>query len=140
MFELHPQLVQDCILLGHLPVSQLLLMQDSHYPWCILVPAQAGVTEIYQLSEQDQQQLQVESSLLAKTLMQVFVGDKMNIGALGNVVSQLHIHHVVRYRDDLAWPKPIWGQHEMRPYSDEALATTIAKITAALPQNLFKAS
>ena len=139
MFELHPRLAQDCCQLGRFPLSRLLLMRDSNYPWFILVPARDGLTEIYQLSEPDQQQLQIESSLLAKTLMRVFAGDKLNIGALGNVVSQLHIHHIVRYKNDPAWPKPVWGQINAKPYADDALLAVVERITAALPQDVYQA-
>ncbi|NRA60730.1 MAG: HIT domain-containing protein [Psychrobium sp.] len=109
MFELDPRLNNDTLVLGEFPLSQLLLVKDKRYPWCILVPKVAGITEIYQLSMQQQQQLTLESALVAQTLMQLFKGDSMNIAALGNVVSQLHLHHVVRYQTDACWPGPIWG-------------------------------
>ncbi len=118
MPPLHPQLAQDCTTLGHFPLCTLLLMEDANYPWFILVPRREGVSEIYQLSEADQQQLMRESSRLAQTLMLLFEGEKMNIGALGNVVPQLHIHHIVRYRSDPAWPAPVWGKVPARPFSD----------------------
>ncbi len=122
MTTLHPQLAQDCITLGHFPLCRLLLMKDANYPWFILVPERDNVTEIYQLNEEDQQQLGRESSQLAETLMQVFEGDKMNIGALGNMVPQLHIHHIVRYRTDPAWPAPVWGKLPARPFEENELS------------------
>ncbi|KGJ95145.1 HIT domain-containing protein [Colwellia psychrerythraea] len=130
-FTLHAQLATDGIELADLPLCKLLLCNDSAYPWFILVPKVADISEIYQLDWQQQQQLLNESSLLSELLMQVFTGDKMNVAALGNVVEQLHVHHVVRFKDDAQWPKPIWGQQALTPYSEEALAVIKAKL---LPQ------
>jgi len=122
-FNLHPQLAQDCYELADLPLCKLLLCNDSAYPWFILVPKVNDITDIYQLDWQQQQQLLNESSLLSELLMQVFNGDKMNVAALGNVVEQLHVHHVVRYKADVSWPKPIWGQQPLTPYTDDELAS-----------------
>lgn len=130
-FNLHPQLATDGIELADFPLCKLLLCNDSAYPWFILVPKVADISEIYQLDWQQQQQLLNESSLLSELLMQVFAGDKMNVAALGNVVEQLHLHHVVRFTDDAHWPKPIWGQQALTPYSDEEIATLKVKL---LPQ------
>jgi diadenosine tetraphosphate (Ap4A) HIT family hydrolase len=132
MITLHPQLKQNCIVVGRFSLCHLLLMNDASYPWFILVPDRDDVTEIFQLSEDDQQQLQRESSYLAGILAVAFSADKMNIAALGNVVSQLHIHHVVRYKNDPVWPAPIWGKLPVAPYSDEVLDQTIAKLKAAM--------
>jgi diadenosine tetraphosphate (Ap4A) HIT family hydrolase len=132
VFTLHAQLAKDGIELAQLPLSTLLLCNDSNYPWFILVPRIADISEIYQLDWQDQQQLLNESSLVSELLMQVFDGDKMNIAALGNVVEQLHVHHVVRYQTDVCWPKPIWGQQVTVPYTDEALSAIKDKILPKL--------
>jgi len=130
-FTLHPQLANDCFELAELPLCKLLLCNDSAYPWFILVPKISDITDIYQLDWQQQQQLLNESSLLSELLMQVFSGDKMNVAALGNVVAQLHLHHIVRYKNDVSWPKPIWGQQALTSYTDEQLAELKAKL---LPQ------
>lgn len=132
MTTLHPQLQKDCLVVGRLPLCRVLLMNDANYPWIILVPDREGVTEIYQLSEDDQAQLIRESSSVAQMLSEQFAADKINIAALGNVVSQLHIHHVARYRNDPAWPKPIWGQVPARPYTEEALATMLDRLQSGL--------
>ncbi len=116
MFEVHPKLAEDCITIGSFGLCRLLLMNDANYPWLILVPEREGVMEIYQLSQEHQQQLLRESSRLAQGLAEDFGADKMNIAALGNVVPQLHIHHIVRYRNDPAWPAPVWGKTEAKPY------------------------
>ncbi|HFD79120.1 MAG TPA: HIT domain-containing protein [Gammaproteobacteria bacterium] len=125
-FSLHPQLVADCILVGSLPLSQLLLMNDARYPWFILVPRREDVSEIYQLSEADQQQLWRESAELARHLKHGFHADKINIGALGNLVPQLHLHHIARYRTDPAWPGPVWGHSEPQPYEKHGLGERLA--------------
>ncbi len=131
IFSLHPQLATDGIELADFPLCKLLLCNDSAYPWFILVPKVADISEIYQLDWQQQQQLLNESSLLSELLMQVFSGDKMNIAALGNVVEQLHVHHVVRFKTDAQWPKPIWGQQALTPYTDDDLLVLKEKL---LPQ------
>ncbi|MEW6983035.1 HIT domain-containing protein [Colwelliaceae bacterium 6471] len=128
VFELDPQLKNDCIELAELPLSKLLLCNDSTYPWFILVPRVTDIQDIYQLDWQDQQQLLNESSMLSEFLMQEFSGDKMNIAALGNVVPQLHVHHIVRFKSDATWPKPIWGQQPSVPYTEQELAVLKAKL------------
>ena len=128
MADIHPQLLNDCHLLGRFSLSHLLLSYDSNYPWLILVPDREDISEIFQLSAQDQAQLLAESSLLSAHLMSRFKGDKLNVAALGNVVSQLHVHHIVRFRTDPAWPAPIWGKIETKPYSDAALNAQIEKL------------
>ncbi|MGL1955786.1 MAG: HIT family protein [Colwellia sp.] len=131
-FVLHPQLKHDCFELAELPLCKLLLCNDSAYPWFILVPKVAEVTDVYQLDWQQQQQFLNESSLLSELLMQVFTGDKMNVAALGNVVEQLHIHHVVRYKNDISWPKPIWGQQALTPYTEAEVAALKEKLLPKL--------
>jgi diadenosine tetraphosphate (Ap4A) HIT family hydrolase len=128
MAELHPQLLEDCLVLGRFPLSRLLLMKDANYPWFILVPDREGVSEIYQLSEQEQSQLLRESSFLAEFLMKSFKGDKMNIAALGNIVPQCHLHHVVRYHTDVAWPSPIWGKLPVKAYTESVLNDVLSKL------------
>lgn len=131
MFELHPILAADCVPLLDWPLSKVLLMNDSRFPWVILVPAREQVREIYELTELDQQQFLRESVTLGKTLMSLFRGHKLNVGALGNVVPQLHIHHIVRFESDECWPAPVWGKGAAVPYeSDEALACQTRLIAA----------
>lgn len=131
-FTLHPQLAKDCFELAEFPLCKLLLCNDSAYPWFILVPKVGDITDIYQLDWQQQQQLLNESSLLSELLMQAFTGDKMNVAALGNVVEQLHVHHVVRFKSDASWPKPIWGQQSLTPYTELELAELKEKILPKL--------
>lgn len=122
VFVLDQRLLQDTLTVGDFPLCRLLLSNDSHYPWFILVPRRDSIFEIFELSDADQAQLWKETSSLAKTLEQVFAADKMNVAALGNVVRQLHMHVIVRYTGDDAWPAPVWGKCPATPYSaDQAL-------------------
>ena len=132
LFQLHPRLQQDCITLGKFDLFQLLMMNDSQYPWFILVPELADITEIYQLSRTERLMLTEESNYLAKNLATLFSADKMNIAAIGNLVPQLHLHHVVRYQSDRAWPAPVWGKFASIPYTDDQLIATITRVKAQL--------
>jgi len=116
MFSLDPRLQNDTFDCGSFPLSRLLLMNDSTYPWFILVPQREGVQEIHQLDETDRQQLWAESHQLSRWMENYFSFDKLNIAALGNVVSQLHLHHVGRCDGDPAWPGPVWGHRPAVPY------------------------
>jgi diadenosine tetraphosphate (Ap4A) HIT family hydrolase len=136
-FQVHPRLQQDSIEIGRFNLSRLLLINDSQYPWFVLVPERIDITEIYQLSETDQQLLQQESSLLAKMLADNYHADKMNIAAIGNLVPQLHIHHIVRYKNDIAWPAPVWGKYDAVPYSKPQLEKIKTKIKILLQENLI---
>jgi diadenosine tetraphosphate (Ap4A) HIT family hydrolase len=128
MAELDPRLLNDCEVLGKFKLCHVLLMRDANYPWIILVPDRENKTEIFELSEDDQQQLNVESNILLAFLNKEFNADKMNVAALGNVVSQLHIHHIVRYKTDIAWPAPVWGAFPAKPYSESSLQECIATL------------
>lgn len=132
VFELDKQLQRDAALLGRYPLCLLLMSRDANYPWFILVPQRQDIREIYQLSSKDQQQLLVESTDLSRVLMDVFAGDKLNLAALGNQVPQLHIHHIVRYRKDAAWPMPVWGAVAAAEYSGDEMAIQSRRVTARL--------
>ncbi|BCJ05631.1 histidine triad protein [Pseudomonas sp. RtIB026] len=121
MFTLDSRLQQDSLVLGDLPLCRLLLSKDANYPWFILVPRRADITEVFELDEADQQQLWVETSALAEALKDAFAADKMNIAALGNVVSQLHMHVIVRRQGDAAWPAPVWGKVPAIGYTQEQI-------------------
>ena len=135
MFSLDPRLQQDTLVLGDFALCRLLLMNDSTYPWLILVPRREAVSEVFQLAADEQQQLWRETTLLAETLKDAFVADKMNIATLGNVVSQLHMHVVVRHRDDAAWPAPVWGRQPAVPYSREQLRVMRERLRLVLPDD-----
>ena len=135
MADLHPRLKQDCLLIGRFTLCRLLLMRDANYPWFILVPDREDIREIFQFSGEDQVQLLRESSRLSAVLVERFRADKLNIAALGNVVPQLHVHHVVRYRDDPAWPAPVWGHAPARPYTPEGLSDVLGTLRPGLSDN-----
>jgi diadenosine tetraphosphate (Ap4A) HIT family hydrolase len=132
MFQLDSRLEADTLLLGAFPLSLLLLSKDANYPWCILVPKREQIREIYHLNEVDRQQLLDESCLLAETLSDLFAADKINVATLGNMVPQLHMHHVVRFERDAAWPGPVWGAVAAATYAPQLLTETAARIVAAL--------
>lgn len=130
-FQLHPRLAEDCFWIGSLPLSELLLMNDQQFPWFILVPRREA-TEIYQLQVPDQQQLLQESSVLAEAIQTIYQPDKLNIAAIGNLVPQLHLHHVARYQNDGAWPAPIWGKQAPKPYSNQDALHCLAQMRQQL--------
>jgi diadenosine tetraphosphate (Ap4A) HIT family hydrolase len=130
--ELHPRLQEDTVEIGRFRLCRLLLMKDANYPWFILLPDRADVTEIYQLAADDQLQLTRESALLSEALVKSFRPDKLNIAALGNVVPQLHIHHIARYRTDPAWPAPVWGKVPARAYEKAGMDEVIGKVRGVL--------
>lgn len=132
MFELHPQLSLDCHILGDFPLSRVLLSKDANYPWLILVPRKPAISDIYQLEQTDQQQLLAESSWVSELMMEYFQADKMNVAALGNMVPQLHLHHVARFKKDEAWPKPIWGLLPAKAYEETALNVLLADLKQLL--------
>jgi diadenosine tetraphosphate (Ap4A) HIT family hydrolase len=131
-FELDPRLAADCFVLGDWPLSRVLLMNDAQYPWAILVPRRAGVREIHDLDPADRHCLLDESAQLGRVLMQVFAGHKLNVAALGNIVPQLHLHHIVRQPTDPAWPAPVWGKLARQPYAQAEAQHRIARLRAAL--------
>ncbi|RKF22205.1 HIT family protein [Alginatibacterium sediminis] len=123
-FKLHPRLEKDCYVLGDFPLCQVLMMDDHQYPWFILVPKREE-TELYQLHSCDLSQFWRESKWLSQALVDVFSPDKLNVASLGNVVPQLHVHHIARYETDPVWPAPIWGQ---RPSLDYPMAEAEARL------------
>ncbi|GAA5315296.1 MAG: HIT domain-containing protein [Candidatus Pelagadaptatus aseana] len=139
-FELDSQLAADTVVLGEFPLCLVLLSKDANYPWCILVPKREGLREVFHMSLIDREQLMKESCYLAEVMADLFVPDKMNIAALGNMVPQLHIHHVARTKDDAAWPKPIWGVVDAKAYSDEDLASRVSRLRSALASDMFVAA
>jgi diadenosine tetraphosphate (Ap4A) HIT family hydrolase len=121
-FELDPRLAADSQLLAQGPLSQLRLMQDLRFPWLLLVPRVAGASEWLGLDTARQQLLLAELDAAAKALRAWQACDKLNIGALGNIVRQLHVHLVARREGDAAWPGPVWGVGSMqRPTPPQSL-------------------
>jgi diadenosine tetraphosphate (Ap4A) HIT family hydrolase len=116
MFELHPRLAADTLLVGDLPLCRVLLMNDSQYPWLILVPRRQAIRDLSDLHSNDLEMLWPELIKAETTLKAVTNAEKMNVGALGNMVPQLHIHIIARFAEDVAWPSPVWGKHPPIPY------------------------
>jgi len=110
VFEMDSRLRQDSLVLGEFALCRLLLSKDANYPWFILVPKREKVSELFDMSPQDQAQLWKETTYLAEALKREFAADKMNVATLGNVVSQMHMHVIVRRNGDAAWPAPVWGK------------------------------
>jgi len=131
-FTLDPQLEQDTVLVADWHLCQVRLMNDSRYPWVILIPKVEDVYEIHQLADEQQQLLLGESVRLSKALEQLFAPHKLNVAALGNMVRQLHIHHIVRFEDDASFPRPVWGVGDAVPYEAEALNETVNGLQIAL--------
>ena len=135
VFALDPRLQQDTLPIGDFPLCRLLLSNDSNYPWFILVPRREDISEIFQLDVADQLQLWQETTALAETLKDSFDADKLNVATLGNVVSQLHMHVIVRKREDAAWPAPVWGKHPANPYNAEQIAVIRERLRLVLTED-----
>ncbi|WP_288650133.1 HIT domain-containing protein [Pseudomonas sp. UBA5568] len=128
MFVLDPRLQQDTWVLGDFVLCQLLLSRDANYPWFILVPRRAEVSELFDLSLADQHLLWQETTQLAEALKRSYGADKMNVATLGNVVSQMHMHVIVRQHDDVAWPAPVWGKCPAVAYTDAQVQAVRARV------------
>lgn len=117
-FKLDPRLENDSIYMTDLALCQLRLSNNARYPWFILIPRLDNIIEIIDLSPQQQQQLWLESAALNAWLKSQYNSVKLNVASLGNVVAQLHVHHIARFIDDDAWPAPVWGKYPPVAYTD----------------------
>ena len=115
-WSLHSQLKKDTIDIGDLPLCKVLVIKDAHYPWLLLVPRREGVIEICDLSVGDQQQLMAEIVKLSNLIRLLPGVEKLNVGNLGNMVPQLHVHVIGRFKGDPAWPGPVWGHSDPKPW------------------------
>lgn len=131
-FALHPQLATDTHPVTALELCDLRLMDDANYPWLILVPRLADASELIDLDAGQRRMLTDEIDQAGHMLRDTFHPDKLNIAALGNMVPQLHVHVIARFHDDPAWPAPVWGRVDARPYSPEQLVDRINQLQAAL--------
>ena len=129
-FELHPDLKRDGIKMEDFPLCRVLLINDAAYPWFVLVPRRADIRDTIDLSPQDHLQLWKESHIFGAGIMTAFKGEKLNVAALGNMTPQLHIHHIVRYATDAAWPGPIWGVKPLQAYEDDQVGAIKSKLKA----------
>lgn len=132
LFELDARLAGDTVVVGDLPLCRVLLMRDQRFAWLVLVPRQAGLVEVSDLAEADRVALWREVDQAGSALRAVAPCDKLNIGALGNIVRQLHVHVVARVEGDAAWPGPVWGSGKAEPHADfDAFAERVRR--ALLP-------
>ncbi|MBT5571344.1 MAG: HIT family protein [Alphaproteobacteria bacterium] len=132
MFQLHPQLAADTVPVVTWRLCQVLLINDANYPWLVLVPARDGLRDLDDLEPADLQRASEEIVRASKALKSAFSPDKINVGALGNMVPQLHIHVIARFADDPAWPQPIWGVVPAQPYAADALDARLDVLRDAL--------
>lgn len=132
-WSLHHQLQKDTLEVGDLPLSRLLIIKDSNYPWLLLVPRRSGASDLIDLTEVEQAQLTTEINRVSRALKEITKPDKLNVAALGNVVPQLHVHIIARRISDAAWPRPVWGLVPPAPY-DPAEAT---RFTQALREKIW---
>lgn len=130
-FELDRRLAADSLPVIDLSLCTVGLMNDQRFPWLLMVPRRAGMVEILDLDSADQQQLWEEIRTVSEAVRTVFFPDKLNVAALGNVVSQLHVHVIGRFRDDAAWPAPVWGVGKAEPWPDSA-RSEVERLRAAL--------
>ena len=131
-FALHPTLARDTVEVARLPLCRVLLMKDRRFPWLILVPERDSAKDLDELSPEDRAVLIEEIATASGALRQLFQPDKLNVGALGNIVPQLHVHVVARFRTDAAWPGPVWGSGAAEPYTEGDLEETRGRLAPAL--------
>ncbi len=129
-FELHQDLKRDGILIGSFELCLVLLINDSAYPWFVLVPQRDSIRDTIDLVDEDYDRLFAESKSFSRAMMRAFAGEKLNVAALGNVTPQLHLHHVVRFANDPAWPGPIWGKQPLTAYDAEGIEYVRKKLAA----------
>ncbi|SFL07308.1 HIT domain-containing protein [Methylorubrum salsuginis] len=126
-FSLDPRLLADTHHVGDLALCSVLLMDDARFPWLILVPRRTAASELTDLDEADAAALTGEIRLTVKVIQALAQPDKVNVAALGNVVAQLHVHVIARFRSDPAWPNPVWGHGERKPYPPHARAQILER-------------
>ena len=131
-WRLDPRLADDTHPVAQLPLCEVRLMDDSHHPWLVLVPRVSGAVELADLPDADQHALMREVTLASRVLRECFAPDKLNVAALGNVVPQLHVHVVARFRGDVAWPRPVWGQAAARAYTPDGLVERVTLLRDSL--------
>jgi diadenosine tetraphosphate (Ap4A) HIT family hydrolase len=131
-FTLDHRLVRDTLPIGDLPFSRVLLMNDSTWPWIVLVPKIADASELIDLDAVDRGRLMEEIAAVATALRTVAGPTKLNVAALGNIVRQLHVHVIARFEDDPAWPGPVWGRVPPVPYEPAIATALVARLVEAM--------
>ena len=133
-FVLNKQLHRDTTLVADLSLCRCLLMNDARYPWLILVPRIAGLVEFHEVPRMHRETLYDEIEMASRALMRISDAHKLNVAALGNQVSQLHIHIIARQLDDPAWPGPVWGVGDAQPYADETKVSLLSDLSKLLTE------
>ncbi|MDA3913684.1 HIT family protein [Oleiagrimonas sp.] len=131
-FELDRQLLADTLPVGDLPMCRVLLMNDSRYPWLVLVPRRSGLVELDALDRHDRIAVMDDVHCATGALRRACSIDKINLGALGNVVRQLHLHVIGRTHADRAWPAPVWGNGSAIAYPQDAASTRVSTLAGYL--------
>jgi diadenosine tetraphosphate (Ap4A) HIT family hydrolase len=131
-FQLDPRLEADSLPVAEFALCSLRLMNDQRFPWLLLVPRRVGLREVFELPAFEQAELLIELNHAARALSAVASPHKLNLGALGNLVEQLHVHLVARQVDDAAWPGPVWGSGARQPYPTDAAEQRVAELVVAL--------
>jgi diadenosine tetraphosphate (Ap4A) HIT family hydrolase len=131
-FELDGRIARDSDLIATLDLCQLRIQNDSRWPWLVMVPQRADMTEIFELPEADQALLSAEVNHVAAVLKEITGATKINVGALGNIVRQLHVHVIARFEGDANWPGPIWGYGSAEPYDGEKMQALMNRLMEKL--------
>ncbi|MBP2226966.1 diadenosine tetraphosphate (Ap4A) HIT family hydrolase [Azospirillum agricola] len=131
MVSLHERLQADTVPVLDLALCRVLLMNNRVWPWLILVPLREGAVEMHRLAVEDRATLTEELALASRVVENLFAPDKLNVGALGNMVPQLHIHVIGRTRGDPAWPGPVWGSGHAEPYEAGEREALVGRLAAA---------
>lgn len=138
MAELHSRLAQDTVALGETSLSRVRWMNDRRFPWLMLIPKRDELLEWHHLPAEEQHQLLDEMLVLSRALEQVASPDKINTGALGNLVPQLHVHVIARHKQDPCWPGPVWGNGEAEPYETGEQPVWLQALVEALPDGFLE--
>jgi diadenosine tetraphosphate (Ap4A) HIT family hydrolase len=136
-FTLDPRLAADCIVLGEMRLSRLLVLNNSLLPWFILVPRRNAI-ELFELEREDQLALLDEINLLSRFVKEHFGSEKLNVAAIGNIVKQLHVHVVGRNSTDFCWPNVVWGTREKMTYSSAPIISILESLERTLPKGVFR--
>lgn len=137
-FKLDPRLMLDTHFIGKLSLCRVLLMNNQLFPWVILVPERENMVEIFDLTPKEQRILIDEITAVSQAVKETYWPDKINVAALGNMVEQLHVHIIARFKTDDCWPEPVWGKGS-KPYEQPSAIEAAEKIrTACLKIKGFK--
>ena len=131
-WRLDPRLADDTAPVTDLPLCEVRLMDDANHPWLVLVPKVVDAVELIDLTPAQRTLLNAEIAIASRALKALFKPDKLNVAALGNLVPQLHVHVIARFHDDIAWPRPVWGAADARPYEPEELIERVNALCGAL--------